>query len=283
MRDQMLPPFQRWGIVLLLQTAVLENSCQERSEASSLSPCPGFAEVMAGHLTGLSDTNWPCVMCSRMILLFQGVWNTWHCGTFNLTHPAILWPELSFSKLAAGQRKRIFGLDISLHCITLPHSCVAHCFWEKALDRKLSKCYCISYMQCLEPHSSCLTVAESCKVLQCLAWIMASDPRPKSHPGLQLQPAHRARTIGHNLSVLHECSLKQDENPNSTAREDHTLKYREPNNYLPLTTPLCGLADVQHKLPKHSMKKQQHLPERWKAEMNIPSDNEGKPFSHLSS
>lgn len=122
MRDCALPTERSLGKLM---------SREKWGHASSLSPCPGLAEVVAGDLTGLSDTNWSCVMCSRMILLFQGVWTTLHCGTFNLTHPLILWSELSFSKLDARQRKRIFGLDISLQCITLPHCCVAHCFWKR--------------------------------------------------------------------------------------------------------------------------------------------------------
>lgn len=154
MRDCALPTERSLGKLM---------SREKWGHASSLSPCPGLAEVVAGDLTGLSDTNWSCVMCSRMILLFQGVWTTLHCGTFNLTHPLILWSELSFSKLDARQRKNFWTWHItpvhhtpSLLCGTL--------FLEKALDRKLSKCFCISYMQCLETHRSCWTMAESCKV-----------------------------------------------------------------------------------------------------------------------
>lgn len=111
--------------------------------APSLSPCPGLAEIVVGHLTGLSGTNWSYVMCSRMTLFFLGT--------------VILWPELSFRKLPARQRKSIVGLNISLQCITFPCSCVEHSFWERALDRKFSKWYRVSYTQRLEPHSSCLT------------------------------------------------------------------------------------------------------------------------------
>lgn len=208
-------------------------------------------------------------------LLLQGVCTTWHCGTFQ-PYPfcdPLTWTYLH--QAACQARKENFWIWPSFQCITLPRSCVAHWFWEKALDRKLSKCYCMSYVQCLGPHNSCLTMAESFKVLQRLAWIMASDPNPKSHP-------HRTRRAEF-VKALRECSLKQDGKSKFHFQEDHTVTYREPNNYLPLTTPMCGPPDVQHKLPKHSMKKQQCLPERWKVEMHISSDNEGKPFSHLPS
>lgn len=70
-------------MLLLLQTALLENSCKEKcGPASSLPPLPGLAVAVARELCGLNDTNSS---------------------------------ELSSSTLASRQGKKCFGLASRLH------------------------------------------------------------------------------------------------------------------------------------------------------------------------
>lgn len=77
-------------------------------------------------------------------------------------------------------------------------------------------------------------------------------------PSLWLQQTEQEGRRQNLPKALHKCSLKQGENRVFTAREAHTVKSRDLNNYLPL----CGPLDDQHNLQKHSMRKQQYSPER---------------------
>lgn len=113
---------------------------------------------------------------------------------------------------------------------------------------------------------------------------MGSTPIPRQNknvwlPSLWLQHTKQDRRGWDLFKSLYECSLKQGENAVSTARDDRTVKSREPSHYLPLTSTLCGPPDVQHNPPNLSMRKLQCLPKRWRVLVHIPSGMKGKPLS----